>query len=106
MEKLDLRISKHPILEFDKKNVISFTFNGMPLSGLEGDTIASALHACGVKTLRHSNEKNRPRGLYCAIGNCSSCLMKVNGIPNVRVCVETLQNGMIVETQNGKGDLI
>lgn len=106
MEKSELRISKHPILDFDEKKVLSFTFDGIEFNGLEGDTIASALHACGVKILRHSNEKKRPRGLYCAIGNCSSCLMKVDGSPNVRVCVETLQDGMVVETQNGKGDLV
>jgi predicted molibdopterin-dependent oxidoreductase YjgC len=106
MEKSELRITKHPILEFEEKKVLSFTFDGSEFKGFEGDTIASALHASGIKVLRHSNEKNRPRGFYCAIGNCSSCLMKVNGKPNVRACIETIQEGMVVETQNGKGDLI
>lgn len=65
----------------------------------------AALHANGVRVLRRSIKLNRPRGFYCAIGNCSSCLMKVNGEPNVRTCVEKLEQGMVVETQKGKGDL-
>jgi len=47
---------------------------------------------------------HRPRGFFCAIGKCSSCLMKVNGIPNVRTCVTELEEGMKIETQKGKGD--
>lgn len=102
----NLRITQHPIIDFTPKKVLTFTFNGKHTEGFEGDTIASALHAAGIKVFRHSHEKNRPRGFYCAIGNCSSCLMKVNGKPNVRVCVETLEEGMVVETQEGKGDLL
>jgi len=29
--------------------------------------------------------------------------MEVNGEPNVRVCVEELKGGMVVNTQAGKG---
>lgn len=100
-----MRINEHPILSFKKDNKIKFTYDGKEYIGFEGDTIASALHAAGVKVLSHSHEKGRPRGFYCAIGNCSSCLMTVNSEPNVRVCVEKLQEGMIVTTQIGKGEL-
>jgi hypothetical protein len=31
--------------------------------------------------------------------------MKVDGQPNIRVCVEKLREGMVVETQHGRGDL-
>lgn len=101
-----LRIEKHPILEFNKGREVGFFFNGEQLYGYEGEPIAAALHAAGVKVLRHSHKKNRPRGFYCAIGNCSSCLMTVDGAPNVRVCVEKLKEGMQVETQTGRGELI
>ena len=100
-----MRIANHPILDFPEKETVEFTFNGKPLSGLAGEPVAAALHAAGVRTLRHSPKFKRPRGLFCAIGNCSSCLMTVDGIPNVRVCVEPLRSGMKVETQEGKGNL-
>jgi predicted molibdopterin-dependent oxidoreductase YjgC len=100
-----MRITEHPILKFDKGKEVTFTFDGKTIKGFEGEPIAAALHAAGVKVLRHSAEKHRPRGFYCAIGNCSSCLMTVDGEANVRVCVEKLREGMVVETQKGKGDL-
>jgi predicted molibdopterin-dependent oxidoreductase YjgC len=87
-------------LTFEKKNEVVFTFEGKTLKGYEGEPIAVALHANEIIVLR---ENHRPRGLFCAIGNCSSCLMEVNGEPNVRVCVEKLKEGMVVKMQRGKG---
>ena len=101
-----MRIKQHPILEFDRGREIRFTFNGQPMTGYEGETIAAALHAAGVKVLAHSPEKHRPRGFYCAIGNCASCQMVVDGEPNVRTCITLLREGMQVETQEGKGRIV
>ena len=98
-----MRIEEHPILDFHKDNKISFTFNGETLEGYEGETIAAALHASGVKILGKSLFMHRPREFYCAIGNCSSCMMTVNGVANVKTCVTDLEEGMVVEIQEGKG---
>lgn len=101
-----MRITDHPILSFPQREKVSFTFDGGTLEGFRGEPIVAALHAAGVRVLRHSLKHKRPRGLFCAIGNCSSCLMTVNGVPNVRVCTEPLQAGMKVETQQGKGEVM
>lgn len=101
-----LRITKHPILTFNKDKTVKFTFEGKELEGYEGETIAAALHANGIKVLSHSHERKRARGFYCAIGNCGQCNMIVNGMSNVRVCTEMLEDGMIVQTQNDKGRLL
>ena len=101
-----MRIENHPILEFPQRETVPFVFDGKALEGLAGALIAAALHAAGVRSLRHSSRFHRPRGLFCAIGNCSSCLMTVDGVPNVRICVEPLRAGMQVETQEGKGKLV
>lgn len=98
-----MRIQHHPILEFPKKEKIFFMFEGQQVYGYEGDTIASALHALGIKTLSYSIKDHRPRGFYCAIGNCASCNMIVDGISNVRSCITMLKSGMIVERQTDKG---
>lgn len=100
-----MRIKKHPILNFEEKQEIHFTFNDQPLTGYEGDTVASALLAAGIKIFSHSPRLKRPRGLYCAIGNCSSCQMTVDGIPNVKTCITVLKEGMRVETQKDRGRL-
>ena len=101
-----MRIINHPILDFTRNAQINFTFDGAALSAYEGETIAAALHAAGFRTLGHSHNEKRPRGLYCAIGNCSSCMMMVNGEANVKACVELVREGMVVKTQQDKGNLV
>ncbi|MBN2260410.1 MAG: (2Fe-2S)-binding protein [Clostridiales bacterium] len=101
-----MRIENHPILEFKRGNEIKFYFDGEEIIGYEGDTVASALHAAGVRVLGESVFKHRPRGFYCAIGNCSSCLMTVNGESNVRTCITPLKEKMTVEIQKGKGEIL
>ncbi len=98
-----MRIKNHPILSFDTEETIEFSYNGKKLRGVEGDTIASALHASGIKKLSESIHLKRPRGFYCAIGNCASCNMVVDGVPNVRTCITPLKPGMVVNNQVGKG---
>lgn len=100
-----MRITKHPILKFEVKKKIQFFFEGKAVYGYEGDTIASALHDLGVVTLSQSIKLNRPRGFYCAIGNCASCNMIVDGKPNIRTCITELKPGMSVERQANKGVL-
>jgi len=101
----DLRIEEHPILDFERKDKISFFYNNEEVEAYPTETIAAALHAAGVRKLGESPELHRPRGLFCAIGNCSSCFMIVNNQPNMRVCVIKVEQGMRVEEQKGKGEL-
>jgi hypothetical protein len=100
-----VRLKEHPILDFPPGREVAFTFNGKEIRGVEGEPIAAALHAAGVRVLRHSPVLGRARGFFCAIGTCSSCLMTVDGVPNVRVCTEPLTQGMVIETQKGHGHL-
>ena len=100
-----MRIENHPVLSFQRGKKVAFTFDGAVLEGYEGEPVAAALHANGIRVLGHSHKDNRPRGFYCAIGNCSSCKMVVNGEANVRVCVEPLRPGMVVQAQKGKGEI-
>ena len=100
-----MRIEEHPILSFERGEKISFFYNEREIKAYSTETIAAALHAAGVRKLGESPELHRPRGLFCAIGNCSSCFMVVDGRPNVRVCVVKAKQGMRVEEQKGKGDI-
>ena len=99
-----MRLTSHPILEFKRGRKISFSFDGREIEAYEGETIAAALHAAGVRVLSRTRS-GAPRGLFCAIGKCSSCLMTVDGIPNVRTCITPVREGMVVESQRGPGRL-
>ena len=98
----DGRIQEHPILgQYTKGKIVSFTFDGKPMQGCEGEPIAMALHAAGVMVHRYTAKKHTPRGIFCAIGRCTDCVMVVDGVPNVRTCMEPLREGMNVQTQSG-----
>lgn len=97
-----LRIRNHPVIDFGKRKRIPFYFNGGKIYGEEGDTIASALHANGVKVFSHSLRFDRPRGFFCGIGKCSSCFMTVDDIPNVRTCIMPIkENTRVIEQDKG-----
>jgi sarcosine oxidase subunit alpha len=85
---------------------VSFWFEGKSMTGWQGETIAAALVANGVSVLRHAEKTGRPRGFFCAIGKCASCLMVVDGVPNTMVCMEPLREGVRVERQRGPGRLL
>jgi predicted molibdopterin-dependent oxidoreductase YjgC len=96
------RIEKHPILTgYDKGTRVSFEFDGKTLTGYEGEPIAMALKANGVMIHRYTSKYHEPRGMFCAIGRCTDCVMIVDGKPNVRTCVTALKDGMRVQTQDG-----
>jgi predicted molibdopterin-dependent oxidoreductase YjgC len=95
-------IKEHPILEFKRGEKVKFSFEGKELEGYEGLPIAAALHAAGIRVLSYSERYDRPRGFFCAVGKCSSCLMEVDGRPNVMVCMEPLKAGMQVKRQKGQ----
>ena len=99
---MENRIAEHPILGVQEKGrTVTFTYDGKELTGFEGEPIASALKAAGVMVHRYTKKEHKPRGIFCAIGRCTDCVMVVNGQPNVRTCVTTLKEGMKVQTQYG-----
>ncbi|NJE05142.1 FAD-dependent oxidoreductase [Thermococcus sp. M36] len=100
-----MRLTEHPVLHFKRGREVTIYFEGQPIKAYEGETIATALHAAGIRVLNYSQNSERPRGLFCAIGKCSSCLMVVNGIPNVRTCITLVEDGMTIERQRGKAEL-
>lgn len=96
------RIAEHPILgNPEKGRLVSFTYDGRPMQGYEGEPIAMALKAAGVMVHRYTTKRHEPRGIFCAIGRCTDCVMVVDGKPNVRTCMTPLQEGMAVQTQDG-----
>lgn len=101
---MDRRITNHPILgALPGRETVSIYVDGREVEARAGEPIAAALLAAGIDVFRHTEKYNQPRGLFCAIGRCTDCVMIVNGQPNVRTCVTPVEDGMRVETQTGRG---
>ena len=99
-----MRISDHPILGRQSLGkTVRATVDGKKIKAREGEMIIAALLNTGVKINRFTSKYNEPRGLFCGIGQCTDCVMIVNGIPNVRTCVTPVEEGMVIETQYGQG---
>ena len=50
----------------DRRRRVNFRFNGLRFEGYQGDTLASALLANGVRTVARSIKYHRPRGFFAA----------------------------------------
>lgn len=103
-EKSALRVREHPILGPSPDGPwVTIYVDGEPVPARRGEPIAAALIAAGRLTFRYSRKRHEPRGLFCALGRCTDCMMTVDGQPNVRTCVTPAEEGMRVETQVGLG---
>ena len=89
--------------ETKPRQKITLMVDGKPLEAFAGEPIAAALIAAGFRVFRHTTKRNEPRGLFCALGRCTDCVMTVDGRPNVRTCVTPARDGMVIESQSGLG---
>ena len=79
------KISSHPVLEVPAEDLHTFLFEGTPVTGQKGQTIAAALHQAGLPVHHHSL-KGRSRSMECGIGKCGACEMLVDGHVR-RICI-------------------
>jgi hypothetical protein len=79
---------------------VAITFDGAPLTGIAGQSIAGVLLASGTMAWRTTAAGRRPRGLFCGIGVCFDCLATVNGLRDVRLCQRPARDGDVITTQD------
>ncbi|MFO0759358.1 MAG: FAD-dependent oxidoreductase [Byssovorax sp.] len=96
----DRRITHHPILRPAPAEEITVRFRGEPLAARDGETIAAALTAAGVRVFGHHPRDGAPQGLFCANGQCAQCLVIAGGKP-VKACVARVRPGLAIEPAEG-----
>lgn len=94
------RINAHPILEIPEFKTIQFFWQNRPLEAKQDETIASALIANGIDIFGHHPKDNSPLGIFCANGQCSQCLVLVDGKP-VKSCMTKVKEGMSIMPADG-----
>lgn len=78
----------------------TFTLDSRPIQAFPGETIAAALLAAGIRTLRRTAKSGAPRGIFCGMGVCFDCLVVVDGRPHLRACLTEAKPGIHVATQD------
>ncbi len=63
-------------------------------------SLAAQLYDPRRPVFSRSSKLRRPRGLLCSTGQCPNCMMRVDGIPNVPVCLCREMDSPKVEVQN------
>ena len=98
----NFRLDNGGLINRDKK--ISFKFNGKNYSGYEGDTLASALIANGVRLVGRSFKYHRPRGFFGAGVDEPYAMVQLTrsneSIPNVRATEQELFEGLEAKSVN------
>ena len=77
-------------------STVTVTFAGRTLHAREGQSVAAALTAAGVRSWRTTRRGHQPRGLFCGIGVCFDCLLTIDGRPAQRACLVPVRDGMIL----------
>ena len=76
---------------------VEFTFNGAPIWGHAGESIAVALIRSGHLHLRDAPEDAGPRGAFCLMGLCQECVVVLEG-QKVESCLTELKPGIAVKS--------
>ncbi|MFG5120014.1 sarcosine oxidase subunit alpha family protein [Methylorubrum sp. POS3] len=89
----------------DRSRPIVFEFNGKPIHGYQGDTVASALIANGIHHVGRSFKYHRPRGILSHGPDEPSALLSVDRgpgrvDPNNRASVVEARSGLRTHSQN------
>jgi predicted molibdopterin-dependent oxidoreductase YjgC len=79
------------------QQALSVEVDGERVTAFAGETVAAMLLALGHPAFRRT-EKGAPRGVFCGMGICFDCLVTVDGVENVRACMTTVEEGMVIET--------
>lgn len=80
------------------ETALTIQIDGIPVTAYAGQTVAAVLLAAGRRILRYTDKMHSPRGIYCGMGICFDCLVKVDGVADIRACMTPVREGMVIET--------
>jgi sarcosine oxidase subunit alpha len=79
---------------------VEIQIGGTSVRAYETESVAAAALASGTHVLSRSLKYHRPRGFFCLEGHCSGCLVRLDGVPNLRACQTPCRSGTIAAGQN------
>ena len=79
---------------------VRFRYGRSERRAAAGTNLAAALTEGTPPVLQRSVRYHRPRAPFCGTGACTGCLVRVNGVPNVRACRYEPKEGDRVRSEN------
>ncbi len=76
---------------------VTVIVDGVPRRVPANITVAVALLRLGITAFRRDGS-GASRAPLCAMGSCFECRITIDGRPMTRSCLETVRDGMLVET--------
>ncbi|GAA3869529.1 hypothetical protein GCM10022404_19460 [Celeribacter arenosi] len=91
-----IRLVPNHAARIKRSEKVTFTFDGMPVEGHDGEMLVSALVRANILTLRHAPHDAAPRGAFCCMGLCQECAVVVKG-QTVEACRTEVTADLVVE---------
>ncbi len=89
-----------PVSDGSRGTPIEIHIGGSSVRAYLAESVAAAAMASGTRVLSRSLKYHRPRSFFCLEGHCSGCLMRIDGVPNVRACQTPCRPGTLAASQN------
>ncbi|HEX5063404.1 MAG TPA: 2Fe-2S iron-sulfur cluster-binding protein [Kofleriaceae bacterium] len=89
-----------PALDAARGDAVEVRIADQRVRAFAQESIAAAALASGTRVLSRSLKYHRPRTFFCLEGHCSGCLVRLDGVPNLRACQSPCTPGSEVEGQN------
>jgi predicted molibdopterin-dependent oxidoreductase YjgC len=87
---MDLRIPN-----VQRGEPVTLSVNGDEIQAYEGESVAAALWAAGIRTTRVGVISGSPRGALCFMGLCQDCLVQIDG-EQAQSCLVPVRDGITV----------
>jgi predicted molibdopterin-dependent oxidoreductase YjgC len=82
---------------------MSVYLDGREMQAFEGESVLAVLWAQGTHALHSTARTGEPRGFFCGMGICFDCLVTIDGMVNLRACLEPVRSGMKITLQRDAG---
>lgn len=79
---------------------VAIRVDGRPITAHEGETVATALLAAGIRAVRVSAVRGEPRGPLCLMGTCQDCAVEIDGVVDL-ACQRFVRAGMEITLVDG-----
>ena len=89
-----------PVFDAMRGQPVEIRIADTAVRAFANESIAAAALASGTRVMSRSLKYHRPRTFFCLEGHCSGCLVRLDGVPNLRACQSPCTPGAEAHGQN------